>query len=215
MVYYRPINKHEFNSAMIGIILGDGSMTSSENGNILYLRHGKNQFEYLDDKVSYLSKYLNPKSIRTSVDKQGFEYKYAYYNTKKLVSLYKLTHNKNVKVITDKLINRFTVTSLAFFYMDDGCLVLRKNKVKGKWTGSYKSREIYLSTHNFSIHEVEKFKNMLKNKFDLDFYMSFDRGKPRLWCNTKNTKKFIELVKPIVSQFPSMSYKLDLKYLKV
>lgn len=210
----RPANtKHIKNSALIGMILGDGSIQREK---FLYLRHGSKQLGYVDEKIDYLKKYIMPKSVRTCIDKQGFRYRYAYYNEEKLKYLYNLIYKKRKgkmrKSITSTLLNRFTDVSLAFFYMDDGCLSLRKYKKNGIWQGTYKSREIHLNVQSFNFAEAEMFKNMLKRKFDVEFRMTTDRGNPRLWCNTKNTKKMIEIVKPIVSQFMTMQYKLDLKY---
>ena len=211
MVYIRPANtKHIKNSALIGLILGDGTMNRP---NSLYIRHGGRQLDYVNEKVEYLKIYLKPVVLRECIDKKGFKYRYAYYNNRKLQYLYKLIYKNGKKTITQKLLNRFTEVSLAFFYMDDGCLSLRKCKNKsGEWSGNYKSREIHLCVHSFSFEEAEMFRKMLKDKFGLIFRMTTDKGHPRLWCNTKNTKKMIEIVKPIVSQFKTMSYKLDLKY---
>ena len=197
--------KNEFNSAMIGIILFDGTMPCS---NRLYVRHGGKQLSYVDEKVEYLSKYIQPTSLRSSVDKKGFAYRYAYYNSEQLKCLYNAIYCDNSKQLNQKLLNRFNAITFAFMYMDDGCLVLRRDKKNN----SIKSREIYLSTHSFSIDEVTRLRNILLKKYDIDFHISYEKGHPRMWCNTKNTIKFLELVAPIVKEFPSMHYKLDLQY---
>lgn len=211
MVYIRPANTtHIKNSALIGLILGDGSMNRP---NTLYIRHGGKQLDYVNEKVEYLKAYLKPTSIRECIDKKGYKYRYAYYNNQQLRFLYKLIYKDRRKTITEKLLNRFTEISLAFFYMDDGCLSVRKNIDKnGDWTGGYKTRNIHLNIQSFNWDEAEAFRRMLENKFGLIFRITTDKGHPRLWCNTGNTIKMIEIVKPIVSQFKTMSYKLDLKY---
>lgn len=198
------------NSALIGIILGDGSMIQP---NMLYIRHGSQQLDYVNEKVYFLEDYMEPVSLRSSVDRQGYKYRYAYYRNRKLSYFYKIIYKNGRKTITPELLNHFDEISLSFFYMDDGCLSLRKYKDKnGNWAGSYKSREIYLCTHSFSLNEVKMLIRMLKDKFGLRFRMTIDKGCPRIWCNTKNTKKMIGIVRPLVSQFKTMSYKLDLKY---
>ena len=199
--------RHEFNSAMIGIILFDGSM---QKENILYIRHGGKQLNYVNEKVEYLSKYISPTSLRTSVDKKGYTYRYAYYNSKDLKFLYNSIYEDGVKKITSKLLNRFTPITLAFMYMDDGCLGLRKNPNNG----CIKSREIHLNVQSFTEHEAVLLKNFLFKKYGVDFHITTDKGNPRLWCNTKNTIKFLEIVAPIVKNFETMHYKLDLKYKK-
>ena len=197
--------KHDFNSAMIGIILFDGSM---QKENVLYVRHGGKQLSYVDEKVEYISKYITPKSIRSSKDTNGYDYRYAYYNDEKLKYLYKAIYKNGKKQLTPKILNRFSPITLALMYMDDGSLGLRKNKNNG----CVKSREIHLNVHSFSRHEVEMLRDYLFNEYDVDFHITTDKGKPRLWCNTKNTIKFLEIVAPIVREFPTMHYKLDLKY---
>lgn len=197
-------------SALIGIILGDASMIQPD---MLYIRHGTRQLDYVDEKVDFLKDYMEPMSLRSSIDKRGYKYRYAYYRNRKLPYFYKIIYKNRRKTITPELLNHFDEISLPFFYMDDGSLSLRKYKDKnGNWTGSYKSREIYLCTYSFSPNEAKMFIKTLKDKFGLRFRMTFDKGCPRLWCNTKNTKKMIKIVSPLASQFKTMAYKLDLKY---
>ena len=199
-------NSHDFNSALIGIILGDGHM---RNDHYLTIRHGGNQLSYVDEKANYLSKYLEPSVVRSSVDKKGYKFRYANFNSKRLSSLYHKIYIKGKKRMSPCIVNRMDEISLAFLYMDDGCLCLRKDK-----KGCISSREIYLSVHSFSFQEVEYFQKYLERKYDIYFHISTDKGHPRLWCNTENTIKFLSLVAPIVHNFPTLYYKIDLKYKK-
>jgi len=202
---------HVFNSAMLGMYLGDSYGHRLKSGNIaLYIRHGGDQLDLVDEKVKFLSPYIKPKSLRTCVDNNGYKYRYAYYNERKLKHLFNLIYGKGepIKRINRKLLNRFTDVSLAFLYMDDGHLSLRRKKETNKIQGRY----IYLNTQGFTVEENQMFAVMLKQKFDLSFKVSFDHEHARLWCNTQNALKFISIVKPIVSFFPTMQYKLDLKY---
>lgn len=198
---------HKLNSALIGIILFDGSMNGEK---YLYIRHGGNQLEYVDEKVNFLSKYLKPNSLRTCVDNNNYTYRYAYYNNKKLQWLYKKIYVNGKKHLTKSILNRFDEITLAIMYMDAGCLGLHKDP---KHPGNYKSREIHLNVQSFSLDEVKMLQSHLLNKWGIDFHLTFDKGKPRLWCNTKNTIKFLEIVTPVIHyNFPTMYYKLDLKY---
>lgn len=201
-------NSHDLNAALIGMILFDGSMSNSNN---LYLRHGGKQLSYVDEKVEYLKSYLCPKSLRTCVDKKGFVYRYAYYRNESLRFLHQDIYINGKKTLTDALLNRFNEITLAFMYMDDGSLVLHKDK---KRPGQYKGREIYLATHSFSKHEVEKLRNHLFNKWDVNFRVSPERGHYRLCCNGSNAIKFCTIVAPVMQCFPTLQYKLDFKYVK-
>lgn len=200
---------HKLNSALIGMILFDGSMNGEK---YLYLRHGGDQLNYIDEKVKFISKYLTPTSIRTSTDKKGYDYRYVYYNNERLKHLYKDIYIDGKKRLTKSILNRFDEITLAIMYMDDGCLGLHKDP---KYPGNYKSREIHLNVQSFTFDEVKMLQMHLKEKFDVDFHLTTDKGKPRLWCNTKNTIKFLEIVAPVIHyNFPTMYYKLDLKYKK-
>ena len=198
---------HKFNSALIGMILFDGSMNKEDQ---LYLRHGKGQFEYVSEKVHFLKNYLKPKSIRECIDNNGYEYKYAYYKNEHLKYLYNKIYINGKKKLSKTILNRFDEITLAIMYLDDGCLSLRKDP---KYEGNYKSREIHLNVQSFSTEEVKMLQSQLRLRWNVDFHLTYDKGKPRLWCNTKKTIKFLEIVAPIIQyNFPSMYYKLDLKY---
>lgn len=199
--------KHKLNSALIGIILFDGSMSKDH---YLYIRHGGKQLDYTNEKVNFISKYFIPKSIKESTDNLGNTYRYAYYNDYKLRFLYNNIYKNGKKTLGKNIINRFDEITLAIMYMDDGCLGLHKDP---KHEGVYRSREIHLNVQSFSFHEVEMLRRFLLNKWGLEFHITKDKGKPRMWCNTKNTIKFLEIVSPvIIDNFPTMYYKLDLKY---
>ena len=95
-------------------------------------------------------------------------------------------------------------------YMDYGCLGLKKDP---KYPGNYKSREIHLNIQSFTLDEAKMLQSHLKNKFNVEFHLTTDHQKPRLWCNTGNTIKFLEIVAPVIQyNFPSMYHKIDLKY---
>ena len=201
-------NAHDFNSAMIGMILFDGSMP---NEKYLYLRHGGNQLAYVDEKIGFIKDYLTPTTVRSAIDKNGFSYRYAYFNTDKLKYLYNKIYINGKKRLTDSILNRFDEITLAFMYMDDGSLVLHKDP---KRLGEYHSREIYLAVNNFTLHEVTKLQSLLKNKWNLNFRISHEKNGYRLCCNGENAIKFCSLVAPYIKNFPTMLYKLDFKYKK-
>lgn len=200
-------NSHKLNSALIGMILFDGSMNGEK---YLHIRHNGNQVNYVNEKVNFISKYLKPISLRTNIDNKNFTYRYAYYNNERLKHLYHDIYIDGEKKLTKSILNRFDEITLAIMYMDNGCLGLKKDP---KFYGNYKSREIYLNVQSFTLNEVKMLQSHLKNKFNIKFCLTIDHQKPRLWCNTENTIKFLEIVAPVIQyNFPSMYYKIDLKY---
>ena len=200
-------NSHKLNSALIGMILFDGSMNGEK---YLYIKHSGNQSSYVDEKVNFISKYLNPTSLRTGTDNKNFTYRYAYYNNERLKHLYHDIYRDGKKKLTKSILNRFDEITLAIMYMDYGCLGLKKDP---KYLGNYKSREIHLNIQSFTLNEVKMLQSHLKNKFNIEFRLTIDHQRPRLWCNTENTIKFLEIVAPVIQyNFPSMYHKIDLKY---
>lgn len=199
---------HDFNSAMIGMILFDGSMPSEK---YLYLRHGGKQLNFVDEKIDFIKDYLTPTSVRTSIDKNGYSYRYAYFNTEKLISLYHKIYVNGKKRLTDEILNRFDEIVLAFMYMDDGSLVLHKDS---KRLGKYRSREIYLAVNSFTLEEIKKLQLLLKKRWGLDFRISKEKNSYRLCCNGTNAIKFCTLIAPYIKNFPTLLYKLDFKYEK-
>ena len=202
-------SKHEFNSAMIGMIMGDAHL-SKKTSTYLYIRHGGKQLDYINEKVEYLSNYIVPKVVKTCVDNQGYKYRYAYYNNDSLKYLYKNFYIKNNKLtkkyISRNIMNRFNEISLAFLYMDNGCLSVRKRN--GIYTNSM---QIILNTQGFTKAENIWISGVLKRKFDLEFKIAKDGDNYRLWCSTQSALKLLEIVAPIVKEFKSMHYKLDIK----
>ena len=200
-------NSHKLNSALIGMILFDGSMNGEK---YLYIRHSGNQSSYVDEKVNFISKYLKPTSLRTSTDNKNFTYRYAYYNNERLKHLYYDIYINGKKKLIKSILNRFDEITLAIMYMDYGCLGFKKDP---KYPGNYKSREIHLNIQSFTWDEAKMLQSHLKNKFNIEFRLTIEHQKPRLWCNTENTIKFLEIVAPVIQyNFPSMYHKIDLKY---
>ena len=109
-------NSHKLNSALIGMILFDGSMNGEK---YLYIRHGGNQLNYVDEKVNFISKYLKPTSLR---DNKNFTYRYAYYNNERFKHLYYDIYTNGKKRLIKSILNRFDEITLAIMYMDVGCL---------------------------------------------------------------------------------------------
>ena len=89
--------------------------------------------------------------------------------------------------------------------MDDGHINIRKTK-DGRPMGFY----IKISTCEPK-QEVQTIIDFFKEQWNINFYM-FHEGKKEdsysLCCGTKEGLKFIDIVKPYVSQVPSMIHKI-------
>lgn len=97
------------------------------------------------------------------------------------------------------MLNRLDAQGLAIWFMDDGCLNHRGN------FGIYVRIATCLPKEQLQII-IDYFNEV----WDIKFYaISEGKGTFSLCCGTPNAIKFIDLVKPYVSQIPEMIYKIS------
>lgn len=108
------------------------------------------------------------------------------------------------KTITSMVIDKITPISLAFWYMDDGCLSYHNGKNHSAW--------IRLSTQGFSYEENIMLADMLNNKFNISAKVNKDKIAKdghqmyRIDLTVDSTKDFLKLVAPYMCK--SMKYKM-------
>jgi len=200
--------KQEAKSLLIGMLLGDGTISS----NFVYkLSHGENQKEYLEWKINLLNKHgIKNNGLKEYISSRGYNTgKKVYYtqlSVKPFIKLLRKVFYKPKKIIANKrMLNRLTPLELAIWYMDDGHINIRKTK--GKVHGFYVKISLCEPKE-----EVQTIIDYFKEKWNINFYM-FHEGKKKdsysLCCGTKEGIKFIELVKEYVQKVPSMKYKIQ------
>jgi len=195
-------------SLLIGLLLGDGTIS---NNYVFKLSHGYKQKEYLEWKIKRLNDNgIKNNGLKSYVSSQGYNIgKTVYYSQLSIKPFIKLLRKmvyKPKKIIGNrKLLNRLTAEGVAILFMDDGHMNHRRTNGK---------------THGFYIRislcepkeEVQVFIDYFKEVWGINFYM-FHEGRKEdsysLCCGTKEGVKFVELVKPYVSQIPSMAYKIQ------
>lgn len=197
----------ESRNLLIGMLLGDGTIS---NNNVFKIAHSESQKDYLEWKV----KQLNEAGIRNNGIKSyiktveyatGATVYYTQLNIIPFIKVLKRILYKNKKVLGNrKLLNRLDAKGIAIWYMDDGHINIRKDK--GRPCGFY----IKISTCEPK-QEVQTIIDFFKEQWNINFYM-FHEGKKEdsysLCCGTKEGLKFIDIVKPYVSQVPSMVHKI-------
>ena len=197
----------ESRNLLIGMLLGDGTIS---NNNVFKIAHSESQKDYLEWKV----KQLNEAGIRNNGIKSyiktvgyatGATVYYTQLNIIPFIKVLKRILYKNQKVLGNrKLLNRLDAKGIAIWYMDDGHINIRKDK--GRPCGFY----IKISTCEPK-QEVQTIIDFFKEQWNINFYM-FHEGKKEdsysLCCGTKEGLKFIDIVKPYVSQVPSMIHKI-------
>lgn len=201
---HTPVLSKEQYQAVLGIILGDGNLSLTKNLSRLRLTHGEKQLEYLKYKMSILSNQVYQNECRGV---SGFNKKNKIYYCSTLCSedykeIYDKFYFNGKKEIREKLLDELDEISLAFWFMDDGYYCKRDNI-----TGYYQ-----LATHSFTKEENQLISNKLKEKFDIESKLKFDKrcSKHCLIFKTKSTDIIASLICKYVPA--SMQYKLPTKF---
>ena len=197
----------EGRNLLIGMLLGDGTIS---NNNVFKLAHSTEQKDYLEWKISQLKEAaIRNTGIKSYISSRGYnkgsEVLYTQLNIIPFIKvLRRVVYKNGKKTFSRKLLNRLDAKGIAIWFMDDGHINIRKNK--GRPCGFY----IKISTCEPK-EEVQTIIDFFKEQWNINFYM-FHEGKKEdsysLCCGTKEGLKFIELVKPYVSQVPSMIHKI-------
>lgn len=199
------INK-ESRNLLIGLLLGDGTIS---NNYVFKLSHCEQQRDYLEWKI----KLLGNNGIRTNGVKEYIST--CGYNSSKKVLYTQLSIIPFIKVLrrvfyrpkkilgNRKLLNRLSAQEIAIWYMDNGCINIRKSK--NKIHGFY----IRIATC-LPEKELQVIIDYFKEVWNISFYkISEGKGTYSLCCGTKEGIKFINIVKPYVQQVPSMIHKIQ------
>lgn len=199
------INK-ESRNLLIGLLLGYGTIS---NNYVFKLSHCEQQRDYLEWKI----KLLGNNGIRTNGVKEYIST--CGYNSSKKVLYTQLSIIPFIKVLrrvfyrpkkilgNRKLLNRLSAQEIAIWYMDDGCINIRKSK--NKIHGFY----IRIATC-LPEKELQVIIDYFKEVWNISFYkISEGKGTYSLCCGTKEGIKFINIVKPYVQQVPSMIHKIQ------
>lgn len=198
----------ESRNLLIGMLLGDGTIS---NNYVFKIAHCEEQKDYLEWKIKqFKDNGIRNNGIKSYIKTKGFNTGVpVYYTQLNIIPFIKVLRRvvyKSKKIIGNrKLLNRLSAKEIAIWYMDDGHLNIRKDK-NGRPMGFY----IKISTCEPK-EEVQTIIDFFKEQWNINFYM-FHEGKKEdsysLCCGTKEGLKFIEIVKPYVSQVPSMIHKI-------
>lgn len=199
----------ESRNLIIGMLLGDGTIS---NNYVFKLSHGYKQKEYLEWKINLLNEYgIKNNGLKEYISTCGYNLgSTVYYSQMSVIPFMKVLRRVIYKPIKNyanrKILNRLNPLGIAIWYMDDGCINIRKTN--DKIHGFY----IKIAT---CLHKEQNqvIIDYFKEVWDISFYQ-FKEGKPgkntySLCCGTQEGVKFIELIKPYVESCPSMLYKIQ------
>ena len=223
---FENLNKYEIKSAAIGMVLGDSNLQVRAKNARMQLAHSPKVRDYVQVKSNVLSQIPGVWMRFTDVvhhnRKLGKEYPQirAWTNSHEFFTdLHKRLY-KPKKLVTRSLLNSVTPIGLAFWYMDDGHLSLKRNAIRSEedkskpyQERSISSRTIYLNTQGFSLEENQLIVEWLKDVYGVEARVKSSKNKNwKIYMNTRNAKNLVDIVRDYVLVIPSMHYKIDFKY---
>lgn len=188
--------------AVLSMALGDGYINKS---GFLSMKHCKKQEGYLQWKVDLLRKNgINTTDVY-DIDNNGHPGVEARTYNNEFIKLYRrILYQPFKKIANRRILNKLDATGIAIWYMDDGGLSIRRKNNK------ISSFQIMLNTH-LSKEENDVLIQYFKERWDVSFNSIKNKGKYRLVCGTKEGRKFLNIVSPIVQQVPCMLYKITIQ----
>ena len=199
------INK-ESRNLLIGLLLGDGTIS---NNYVFKLSHCEQQRDYLEWKIKLLGNNgIRANGIKEYISTCGYNSgKKVLYTQLSIIPFIKVLRRvfyRPKKILGNrKLLNRLSAQEIAIWYMDDGCINIRKSK--NKIHGFY----IRIATC-LPEKELQVIIDYFKEVWNISFYkISEGKGTYSVCCGTKEGIKFINIVKPYVQQVPSMIHKIQ------
>ena len=163
--------------------------------------HSIEQREYLEWKIGILHSIIggNKPSI-IEFDNNGYKGVKAMKSHRYFRVLYRYLYKNGVKTIPLKALNRLTPLAIAIWWMDDGslCKKVRNGKIHA-W-------ELYLNTY-LSKEENQVIIDYFQNVWNVKWNLNLSKGKYRLRCSTREGRKFLSIIRPIVYQIKCMRYK--------
>lgn len=213
--------EEEVKNTLLGTIFADGSIGKQRTDGS---RNGTNA----DMEITHTSKNLDYLVFKKSLLERvpGIKCKITEHNKKteaKTYTLYRLTTNRHpwltylrdelyknrIKLFPKKYVDSLTLLGLFLMYLDDGTLKVRMKE------GTSKIREVRITwcLDSFTLGELNYFRQYLENKYGLKSHIyrhskmqDLNRGF-RIWFNSENTNKLLELFDSYYDLVPSMKYK--------
>ena len=167
---------------LIGTLCGDCGRTE----NRLYCGQSIKQKEWFEYKKARFEKIFNQTF-------QEYQYNYPQYNTSALrfttgttdltKYLVNLFYPNGKKVISKEALEQLTLEGIAWWYMDDGSMSIKKID------GRPRSAEITLNTY-LTAEENQVIIDFFQNQFGITWKLNKSKGKYRLRMGKKEAMKF-------------------------
>lgn len=176
---------------LLGLLLGNGHIDSKGQ---IHIKHSKKQKEYCEFKAKLVHSICGGSDIKIKESTDGTN-KFKK-QSKRFQQIRKLLYSENKKTINNEILNLIQPISIALWWMDKGNVI--------KNTDSF--------TLKFFINRSLEESKLIQNYFLSIYNIKWDiipsdiiQNKYILSCNDK---KFLAIIKDIVSRVKCMQYKI-------
>lgn len=212
-------SKKEMLGFVSGCILGDSHLYRNNN-RAFQFKHSEKQLDYFFWKKAILEQFFPESKIRISsgysysskTDKQ-YKWNGLFFVSDYFERIYKHFYDSNgVKRINLGRLNQLTPLGLAVWYMDDGSLILHRNRYLKNGERTIRNRSMTFATNCFTYEEHLEVQKWFKIRFNIDVKIYKNLDKYTTVLNATNSNRLIEVISPYI--IDSMFYKIDMKYTK-
>ena len=202
--WHAPLMNSFQKQAVIGMVLGDASISLANSTARLKFSQGEKQLNYLNHKINILRNLCG--EHKPYFNKSGYnQNNKVYYKTTKtsdeFLDLYNLFYCNNGKKSIKNILNLITEISLAYWIMDDGYCYKYDSKIGQRCQYS-------LETQCFDEKENDLIIDFFKNKFNLDTKKYFDK-RCKKWYIRFSVDSSVKISQMIRKYIPDcMKYKL-------
>ena len=207
-MYSREIENHKENLSLnsrqlrilLGSLLGDAHLESQSRPEIarLKIEHSYKQKEYVDWLYKEFKEWVRNGPREKTRRVWGKEYKKYCFTTLShtdLGNIRKLFYENDKKIVPKELLeNYLDELSLAIWFMDDGSVKSKKHK------------GVFLNTQGFTLREVKKLQEILKENFSIESTTREDKNGEQIYLGSDSGEKFIDTTREYI--LPCFEYKI-------
>ena len=184
---------------LIGTLCGDCGRKKKR----LYCGQSVKQRDWFEYKKSRFEKIFNQTFQTYKYDCPQYNssvFQFTTGTTELTEYLVDLFYPNDKKVILKEALEQLTLEGIAWWYMDDGSMSIKK--IDGKPRGA----EITLNTY-LTAEENQIIIDFFQSRFNIIWKLNKSKGRYRLRMGKKEAMKFFPLIEQYI--IPSMKYKID------
>lgn len=186
----------------MGVLIGTLCGDCGRKANRLYCGHSIKQKEWFNYKKERFENIFGDKFDTYTYDVKfnTSVMQFTTHTTELTKYLVNLFYPNGKKVICKEALEQLTLEGIAWWYMDDGSMSIKK--IDGKPRGA----EITLNTY-LTAEENQVIIDFFQSQFGITWKLNKSKGKYRLRMGKKEAMKFFPMIEQYI--IPSMRYKID------